>query len=122
MNSSQPGIKRLISYWPEAETYGIQVKVGPFDWEVATGNWDTRTVWVVPAIFVFACWGVHVPVNVELEGTGAKHDLPFWPSTAAAKAPDESNWRICNPGPSPRHCDNFNWKPVIARDCWNKKS
>jgi hypothetical protein len=77
---------------------------------------------MVAAMFVLACKEVQVPVNVELEGTGAKHDLPFWVSTADAKAPDESNWRICRPGPAPRHCDNFNWKPVIATDCWNKKS
>lgn len=77
---------------------------------------------MVAAMFVLACRGVQVPVNVELEGTGAKHDLLFWLSTAEAKAPEESNWRICNPGPAPSHCDNFNWKPVIATDCWNKKS
>lgn len=77
---------------------------------------------MVAAMFVFACKGVQVPVKVELEGTGAKHDLLFSESTADAKAPDESNWSMCNPGPSPSHCDNFNWKPVIATDCWNKKS
>lgn len=66
-----------MSYCPEAETYGIQVKLGPLAAEVPTLTDETRTASVVPGIFVLASFSVHMPVRVVFDGFGAKHDLPF---------------------------------------------
>jgi len=50
------------------------VKVGPEEDGVPTATEETRTVWTVPAIAVFATLADHCPVCVVLEGFGAKHD------------------------------------------------
>jgi hypothetical protein len=66
-----------MSYCPEADTYGIQVKLGPSAGDVPTSTDDTRTACVVPAILVLTSFSVHMPVVVVFEGFGAKHDCPF---------------------------------------------
>lgn len=120
--SEHPGVRRLISYCPEADTYGIHVKLGPLAAAVPTSTDATRTVWTVAAMFVFATFSVQLPVRVALEGLGAKHDCPFWLSTEEAKAPDERSWRICRPAEVPFHCESLIITPVKLVGLLNKKS
>lgn len=107
---------------PEADTYGIQVKLGPSEAEVPTATSDTKICCVVAAMLVSTSFSVQVPVRVVFEGLGAKHDTELSDWTAYAKAPDDRSWRICNPGPAPVHSDNCSWKPVILRAPSNRKS
>ena len=67
------------------------MKEGPEEDEVPTSTVDVRTVWTVPAIAVLATLTFQDPVRVELDGFGAKHDLPLFSSTEEANAPEESS-------------------------------
>lgn len=113
----------LTSYWPEADTYGIQVKLGPSAGEVPTLTVDTRTACVVPAMLVFASFSVHVPVKLLLDGFGAKQDCPFCLLTADANAPEERSCSMCRPEELPVNCDNLICTPVkFDASFWNRKS
>ena len=84
----------LTSYCPDAETYGIQVKLGPSAADVPTATAVTGTSSVVPAIFVTTSFSVQVPVRVVFEAPGAKQEALFWLAIADAKAPEERSWKI----------------------------
>lgn len=83
------------------------MNVGADDDGVPTAKSETRTVWTVPGISVWATTGVQEPVSVLLEALGAKHESVLLAAIADAKAPEDRSWRMCKPGAVPLKDDNL---------------
>lgn len=82
------------------------MKLGPAEADVPTLTLAERNDCVVPDMFEALITDTQSPVNVTLEGLGAKQDSWLLELTAETKAPEDRSCMMCNPGPSPVHSDS----------------